>query len=241
METGREGYHQLIESNNFSRSSRRYFRMTAVAFLVMTVALAMATRSHAQDLTEATSLADLAAHADVVALARVEDTDYRYRREYPYRGSAYLKVLIAYKGEKLPQRLEVYEEGLHPYECYFEQPQVLREGRRYIVFLRADPNKAGRYRGLPRGCALDVLVTDQNRYAVRMPVDGIDLSDDLHGFSRAMTFTDRYALENEESISPARRDALLRSGDLERHDGGFRYTQGIELSEFRTLLELPVR
>ena len=52
----------------------------------------------ADEIPEAVSLTDLAARSDLVALAQVRDTDYRRQREIPVSGSAYLRVLIPYKG-----------------------------------------------------------------------------------------------------------------------------------------------
>lgn len=184
------------------------------------------------------SLAELADMADMVALVRVQDTDYQYRRDFPTRGSAFLEVLIPYKGDEHAETIVAYEEGLRPGECYFPAPPLLGEGRRYLVFLRRDPDNEGRFRGMDQGCALDVLVTDANRYAVRVPADGIAYSNDLSSRADDLQFADRYALEDEESISPARRDALLLAGQLETVGERYRYTRGIRLETFRPLLEI---
>ncbi len=81
------------------------------------------------------SLSELAAKADIVAVAQVKDTDYVYARSFPNEGSAFLKILIAYKlNNPVEEIVEVYEKGLHPNECYFENPTVFEEGRRYLVF-----------------------------------------------------------------------------------------------------------
>jgi len=70
----------------------------------------------------AVSLSTLAARADLVAVAQVKDTDYVYTRSFPSEGSAYLKILIAYKLNKPNEEIiEIYEKGLHPNECYFEK------------------------------------------------------------------------------------------------------------------------
>ena len=116
------------------------------------------------------SLSELAARADLVAVAQVKDTDYFYTRAFPSEGSAYLKILITYKTNKANEEIiEVYEKGLHSNECYFENPTVLEEGRRYLVFFRLDPEDPKIYRGLPEGCALEILVDENNRYALRYP------------------------------------------------------------------------
>jgi len=186
------------------------------------------------------SLAQLAAEADVVALVQMRDGDYRYQREFPVSGSAHLRVLIPYKTDQPLEMIEVYETGLHPNECYFPNPSMLEEGRRYLVFLRRDPDDEKRYRGLPMGCALDVLVEADNAYALRLPVTGIELSDDLRAYAKPMKFADPYAHESEELMDSVQREAWLNEGWLKREmtEQGKEliYTQGVRLSEIRNLL-----
>lgn len=186
------------------------------------------------------SLAQLAAEADVVALVQMRDGDYRYRREFPVSGSAHLKVLIPYKVDQPLEMIEVYETGLHPNECYFPNPSVFEEGRRYLVFLRRDPEDAQRYRGLRKGCALDVLVTADNAYALRIPVTGIELSDDLQDYAMPMNFADTYARESEELLDSVQREAWLNEGWLKRELTGqgqdLIYTQGVSLDTLRDLM-----
>lgn len=256
-ESGRKGYHQLRKPNNFrgsgrpasaasgprtgGRLHRTAFGIKTLGHRVAPVLLLLVAAVAGAEEDAAVPIADLAARADVVALARVRSTDYVYRREYPYRGAALLEVLISYKGEAAGDPLEVYEEGLHPFECYFPQPALLTEGRRYLVFLARDPDKPERFRGLPQGCALDVLVTADNRYALRMPVDGANLANDFEPYAGDMRFSDQYAIETEESIKPERRDALLLEGNLERVGERYRFTRGIPLEKFRPLLEIELR
>ena len=181
-----------------------------------------------------TGLAQLAAAADVVALVQVRDTDYRLRREIPVSGSAYLGVLIPYKLEQGADLLEVYEKGLHEGECYFPNPTVLEEGRRFLVFLQRDAEEPERFRGMPEGCALEVLVKEDNRYAVRYPADGIMVKDDLRALAAPMAFADPYALVKDEDLSPETRNAMLAAGQIEPHgDDGWRYTMGIDLPAMR--------
>jgi len=202
-------------------------------------------------------LASLADKADVIVLGQVKDTDYFYRHEYPVSGSAYIKVLIPYKSDQPIDLIEVYEKGLHENECYFPNPTVFEEGRRYLLFLKQDPDKPERFRGLAEGCALDVLVDGNNQYALRYPVTGIALADPLSDLARVMAFSDSYALENEESLTSTERNILLESGlimpwepssdDVEpgvlgvpqnRYQGQqWIYTSGIDLTAFRKLLE----
>lgn len=183
------------------------------------------------------SLAELAAQADLVVLAQAKDTDYLRRRDIPVSGSAYLKVLIPYKSDGPLDILEIYEKGLHPNECYFPNPTVFEEGRRYLLFLRKDPEVETRYRGLPQGCALDVLVNDKNQYALRYPADGISLSDPLESLATEMKFSDSYAIVSDTELLPAVRDAMREAGDIIPHSPGqWIYTRGIPLAHIRELM-----
>ena len=188
---------------------------------------------------EPVSLAELAANADLVVLAQTKDTDYLMRRGIPVSGSAYLKVLIAYKTDSPADLIEVYEKGLHDHECYFPNPTVFEEGRRYLLFLKKDTEDEERYRGLPQGCALDVLVDSENRYAVRYPVTGIDLSDPIGELARGMKFSDGYAIVDDDALLPAQRDAMLSAGQITPYQGPGRrwiYTSGISLTAMRKLM-----
>jgi hypothetical protein len=192
-------------------------------------------------------LAALAGAADFVGLAQVRDTDYLRRRDIPVSGSAYLGVLIAYKAEQTADLIEVYEKGLRAYECYFPNPTVFEEGRRYLVFLRRDPGNAERFRGLPEGCALEVLVDRDNRYAVRMPVTGLRLTEAqqaaLAERAHPTDFADPYAIIDDEALPPDQRDAMIEAGQIvpyapDAPSRRWKYTRGIPLDQFRELLEL---
>ena len=183
------------------------------------------------------TLAELAIRADLVAVVRVLDTDYEYSRAFPSGGTAFLQVLIPYKVSRpLQDIIEVYEEGLHEGECYFDNPTVFEEGRRHLVFLKFSLEVENQYNGLPVGCKLDVLVSRNNRYALRYPVNGMELADDLHPYARSVDFADEYAQVKDEDISPAERNALLEAGYLISNGERFAFTHGIELSVIRKLM-----
>lgn len=201
------------------------------------MALAASTTAANETNSRPISLSELAAKSDLVALAQVKDTDYFTRRDIPVSGSAYLKLLISYKGKPADAIFEIYENGLHEQECYFRDTSVFEEGRRYLVFLVRDPDDEKRYRGLPEGCALDVLVNSDNRYAVRYPPTGIELSDPLGETAIAMKFADGYALVEKESLSSTLRDALLAGGYIVPHNElQWRYTTGVRLSDISKLM-----
>lgn len=211
-------------------------RWITALLILLTAALACAENASGPAITPI-SLAELAAKADVVALAQAKDTDYLLRRDIPVSGSAYLKILIPYKMDQAADMVEVYEKGLHERECYFPNPTVFEEGRRYLLFLARDIENPERYRGLPEGCALEVLVDSENRYALRYPVTGISLSDSLAGLAQPMTFSDGYAVVDDEELQPAQRAAMLDAGQIRQYQPGqWIYTTGIGLARVRELM-----
>ena len=214
------------------------WRIAVVFILLLAQAGAVHAAPDPQRDTTPPSLSELATAADLVALAQVRDTDYRRQRDIPVSGSAFLRILIAYKSDRDDELLEVYEKGLHEHECYFPNPTVFEEGRRYLLFLRRDPDDPERYRGLPQGCALEVLVTRDNRYAVRYPASGFELNDALVDLAEPMAFADRYALVADEDLAPAERNALRAAGHIEpAGDERWRYTHGVDLTAVRGLID----
>ncbi len=183
------------------------------------------------------SLSELAQQADLVAVAQVKDTDYVYVHSFPNEGSAYLKVLITYK-QNYPVEgiVEVYEKGLRPNECYFENPTVFEDGRRFLVFFRQDPEDPKIYRGLKEGCALELLVTQDNRYALKYPVTGIKLTDKLSDLAQKYDYHDYYAVLPDGSLDPQKRDKLLAGGFIVPYQDGYKYTYGVDLSAARSLI-----
>lgn len=212
-------------------------------FIVFAATLASALGAHAQtapteeDAPAPVTFRQLADAADLIALVQVADTDYQYTRGFPSGGTAFLRVLIPYKVSRpLPDLVEVYEEGLHANECYFPDPSVFEEGRRYLVFLRSSEEVERQYNGLEAGCALEALVTAGNRYALRYPLDSITLADDFRALAEPMTFSDAYAHPEDEEITPVLRNEWLAEGWLAEEAEGYRYTHGIPLAEARKRL-----
>ncbi len=186
-------------------------------------------------------LAELTAKADLVALAQVRDTDYLARRNIPVSGSAYLEVLIPYKPGGAAGLIEVYEKGLQDKACYFPNPDVTEEGRRYLVFLKKDPADPTRFRGMPEGCALDVLVAADNRYVLRYPLTGINLSGPFGSLAHETAFSDGYAVVADDELLPEQRNAMLGAGQIRPYrEGRWIYTMGIDLSAARVLMEQAI-
>lgn len=228
-----------MTSDSIMHNSARYnspMRLAPLLMLFFLVNTAVAVES-LETASPAISLTELAARSDLVVLAQARDADYLTRRDIPVSGSAYLRVLIPYKGGRKDDIIEIYEKGLHENECYFPNPTVFEEGRRYLLFLQSDPDEPERYRGLPEGCALEVLVDSENRYALRYPVAGILLSDPLAGLARPMTFSDGYARVSDDELSPAERNTLRDAGFIVADgDGQWLFTQGVELTAVRQLI-----
>ncbi len=184
-------------------------------------------------------LAGLAARADLVAVIKVLDTDYEYTRDFPSGGTAFLKVLIPYKVTRpLEDIVEVYEEGLHAHECYFPDPSVLEEGRRFLVFLRLSDDVEDQYNGMEQGCALEIFVTTDNRYALGAPLLGLHLTRDYLEHAVPLEFSDAHALMSYEELASEQRTAWLDAGWLVKAGSHYRRTHGVELGVFRKLLEI---
>ena len=204
---------------------------------IFSIALMISSLVCAADDTEKISLSELASQADLVAVAQVVDTDYIYTRSFPSEGTAILKVLISYKANRAGEEfIEVYEKGLHPNECYFENPEFFLEGRRYLVFFSIDPVDPELYRGLPQGCALEILVTEDSAYALKYPVEGIQLEEQFESLATEYRFNDQHALVAEESLSPANRDGLLEREFIVPYEDRFKYTHGVDLTTVRKLI-----
>jgi hypothetical protein len=102
---------------------------------------------------------------------------------------------------------------------------------------------------MPEGCAVDVLVNSENRYAVRVPVTGIRLSGTVETLARPMAFSDPYAIVDDASLPAPLRDAMRNAGQIVAAEelpvpGGpeparrWLYTQGIDLETFSDLMRL---
>lgn len=225
-----------MTDSEFEHSNRK--RKVLIHRFLVSVALMTGSWAHAADGTAKVSITELAAEADLVAVAQVVDTDYIYTRSFPSEGTAILKTLISYKADPEGQEyIEVYEKGLHPNECYFESPEFFLEGRRYLVFFKRDLEDPELYRGLTQGCALEILVTEDSSYALKYPVQGIQLEEKFDNLANEYEFRDQHALVSEESLSPAERDDLLERGLIVQYEDQFKYTHGVDLTTVRKLID----
>ncbi len=180
------------------------------------------------------TLAELAAGADLVALAQVYYTDYDYKRGFPVRGSAYLRILIGYKVPKDIDSLVVYEQGLRRDECYFPLTRYGEDGSRFLVFLARHPD--GAWRGHPGTCKVPVAVTRDNKYAIPWPRPEIALPPESEALVREMEFSDRLAIIDSSEMTRSLAERRAREIDGEVRDYGIVYRHGLPLIGIRDFL-----
>ncbi len=198
-----------------------------------------------QAAAEDKTLSELAAGADFIGIVQVDDREYETVRDIPSKGFANLRVLVTYRhpGEvrEAPGSVQVHEEGFEEDACYY--PERQNEGRRYLVFLqertgtKPDGQEREGYEGSRPGCMMPVLVTAENRYALRYPVPGVDWPRDV---VRNLVFADPDAfVEAGVDISYTRADYMVENGWLRRADDDrYVYTKGVYLRDARRLMDM---
>ncbi len=187
-------------------------------------------------------LAQRAAESDIVVLAQLDRINYRYRDHFPVGGNVWLRPLRSWKTDlQGNELLAVHEQGLHDSACYFPQPLPWEERPRYLLFLVQSDDDETVWRGHPKGCALEVLVTDSHRYAVRWPQAGFGAGhgrDDaaLQSLARAMTFQGPNSRIDASDL-PAHQRRERAESDFMQIDGTHLIpTRGIELADLRRLM-----
>ncbi len=180
-------------------------------------------------------ISELAATSDLVAIAKVEFTNYKYRRGFPVDGYADLSILIAYKSAAEADRIRVRDSGLHSNQCYFPTTFPGQDGARFLVFLSRHPD--GDFRGNPLTCKLSVLVTDKHRYALRYPLDEqVKLSAEQSSWVTELNFNDPNAFAGSPEMTPGRKAALAAQLDGIVDARGVKYTKGLPIRYFTRLI-----
>lgn len=185
---------------------------------------------------ERLSPADLAAASEVIVLAQLIYVDYERPRDSPVEGIARFDVLLPYKVPHPVNRLTVFEEGVKDIECYFPEEPAAGEQRRYLLFLVPDPDKDERYRGNPHGCALEVLTTRENHYAVRWPQDTVVLDDEAEALVRELDFYGPGSRIDATTMTSTSIERRAENDAMKQVEGHLVYTRGILLGEFRRLM-----
>lgn len=175
------------------------------------------------------TLAELAARADLVAIAQLVHTEYRPREGTPEAGFALLRLLIPYKRPDPQDVVAVYAERGQPAACFY--PVEPDADERYLVFLRRRGD--GQYEGEAPYCRLPVhVVAADGEYALRWPLEGVKLPPEVAG--EPLVFADRAAHLDPARLAPsALDDALARWPAEMLPDGRFRFSQGIRLTVIR--------
>lgn len=212
-------------------------RLIAASLLLLTAQSASVLADEAEGGESPPDLhpAELAGESDLVAVVQVDRTDYERRRGAPVEGTAWLEVLLPYKVPRPIDRIRVIEEGYGEDRCYFDDVPLWAEQPRYLVFLTAA--EKGNYEGHRSACKLHVLVTADNRYAVRWPQDDLHLDESDEGLVQELEFVGPDSAIDVTEMTSIRRDDLRQRYRLEDvGDGTYRYTHGIPLEDFRSLL-----
>jgi hypothetical protein len=174
----------------------------------------------------------LAAESDLVVLGQLDRLDYERRRGFPVGGTAWVDVLVRYKVPQPIDLIRIVEEGFGPDRCYFPDIPLWQELPRYLLFLNRGEGRD--YTGHRAGCMLEVLVTADNRYAVRWPQDALLLNEDELELVEELDFIGPGAAVDATDTTSIGRAALIE--DYYMEDLGnrtLRYTRGIPLEVFR--------
>ncbi len=201
--------------------------------------------------SELLRLDQLAAASDLVALVQVVETKYEYRRGFPISGSGYLRVILPYKADQRYSLIEVSEEGINN-SCYFPTTAMWDEGQRFLVFLshdddevpdyrNPDPDQDPAYHGLrfrshSATCALPVLVTENNQYAIRYPLDSIAWDEAALAAVQEMNFTDPDAHVPTEDMTRTAVAGFSERYAARQQGDSLVYTKGVYLSDVRRLM-----
>lgn len=192
------------------------------------------------------TLASLAREADFIGIVKVDTVEYETMRTLPSEGFAILRVLVTYRhpGDVLeaPDIIEVHEQGFDENACYY--PERENEGRRYLAFLNErtgkdeDGEEKTGYKGTKPGCMLPVLVTADNRFALRYPIPEVDIDD--RSVIQKMEFADPDAFVTAgDDLSFASVDYMVENDWLSQVDEDrHRFTTGIYLDDARSLMKL---
>lgn len=179
--------------------------------------------------------AELAAESDFVVLGKLEIYEYEKRRHIPVEGKTWFDVLVPYKVPRPTERVLVREEGIGEDKCYFDDVPLWDEMPRYLLFLIRD--EEGDIRGHPDGCAIPVLITTDNQYAVRWPIENLDVDEQAEALVREFEFHGAGAFIDLTEMTSIRRGETIERLYLAETDGKkHRYTRGILLEDFRQLL-----
>ena len=182
--------------------------------------------------------------ADLVAIAQVDDIEYKKVRKLNAQGYAYLKVRVPYKGAELNESIAVVAKGFDENVCYY--PDRKNEGERFLVFLKKAPGeKSNVYYGFKPYCQMQILLSDTGQYILRTPLD-----DNIFPFDSKLiepqNFNDPHAQFDTTLWTSTKRDEyanqykckIIESEDTLQRYYHLRYTQGVPIYKIRPLLKI---
>jgi len=189
----------------------------------------------AEEVYPTPTLKELINKSSLVAIAQLDDTRYKYIREYPSEGTAWMKPLIIYKKGRPVETFTVFEEGVKGVHCYFPDTDLWQEGNRFLVFLQH--KEFIRYTGIKPVCYLPVSVTSENQYALRLPVNNVILPESVLAKAQNYHFTDRGSRIDTTDLLRGEKEKLLKSPELKDEGGSLVYTRGIPISALREYIK----
>lgn len=207
------------------------YKLLIASLITLSASLCFA---QAEKVDEKPELSQLASESSLVAVAQVVATEYEYIRGFPSKGIATLRILIPYKQPEPLDQVEVIEEGLKESECYFPEISAWQEGQRFLVFLNR--LESDQFKGHPVLCALPVLITDGNQYALRMPQDAISMGADGADLVRELVYIDPAARIDAMDMTGTAITKMMEEFSLRRIDDDLVYTLGIGLPDVRRLI-----
>lgn len=181
------------------------------------------------------ALAELVTAADLVAVAQLNDTRYEYLRGFPNKGVAWMRPLIKYKSDREIDIFTVYDEGVKGAHCYFPDTARWQEGNRFLIFLKHE--EFIRYRGVAPVCYLPVSVTSGNQYALRLPVDNVELPEELLQQAQVYQFTDSGSRIDATELLREEKTRLIADRQMEDEGDTLVYTRGIPISAIRVYIK----
>ena len=116
----------------------------------------------------------------------------------------------------------------------FPEITAWQEGQRFLVFMQH--LEADRFRGHPQVCALSILVTDANEYAMRMPQDTVILGSDGDSLVREFVYADPAARIDATELTSTSIIKMQQELKVRRLGNDLVYTLGISLTDVRRLI-----
>jgi hypothetical protein len=193
------------------------------------------------------SFAQASHWADLVAIAQVDDIEYKQVRKLNAKGYAFLNILVPYKGASRGESIAVIATGFDENVCYY--PDRVNEGERFLVFLKKAPDEESNvYYGFKPYCQFQILLSKLGQYILRTPLDSSTIKLD-ESIIEEHTFNDPHAMFDTTLWTSIKREdyadkyqcKIIEDEDKFNKKFFLRYTQGIPLYKVRKLLKIKYK